>query len=84
MKSPISGPVELQTAFATRPATTQPKTMTAPPQVMKKPRRFEGTVSEKNVYTMGMQEPTPKPAMKRNAAKNARSLANDCGNVNRP
>ena len=63
---------------------TQPPTMQAPPQVMKKPRRFEGMTSEKTVYTTGMQEPTPKPAIRRNAANMVRSLANAWGSVKTP
>ena len=84
MKSPSSGVAALQMGLAMRPASTQPTTMNAMPNVTKMPRCLEGMLSENTVVTTGMQEPTPKPAIRRNAAKNARSFANACGSVNRP
>ena len=54
------------------------------PIVTKTPRCLDGIVSENTVVTMGMQEPTPKPAIRRNAAKNTRSFAKAWGRVNRP
>lgn len=58
--------------------------MQAWPQAMKSPRCFEGMVSAKTVVTIGMQEPTPSPAISRKAAKNARSFENACGKVKKP
>ena len=58
--------------------------MPAMPIVTKTPRCLDGIVSENTVVTMGMQEPTPKPAIRRNAAKNTRSFAKAWGRVNRP
>ena len=65
------GLTALQIGLATRPARTQPTTMKAMPKVTKMPRCLEGMDSENTVVTTGMQEPTPKPAIRRNAQKNA-------------
>ena len=58
--------------------------MKAMPKVTNTPRFFEGMVSEKQVVTIGMQEPTPKPAMRRQTAKMPSEDENACGRVNRP
>ena len=76
--------VALQIGLATTPAKTQPTTMKAMPNVTNTPRCLEGMLSENTVVTTGIQEPTPKPAIKRNTAKNTRSFANAWGSVNRP
>ena len=46
--------------------------MKAMPKVTNTPRCLDGMVSEKQVVTTGMQEPTPKPAIRRKAAKKPR------------
>ena len=83
-KSPNSDVGAVQIGAATRPASTQPATMKAMPKVTNTPRFFEGMVSEKQVVTMGMQEPTPKPAIRRHTAKMGTLVENACGSVNRP
>ena len=74
----------LQMGLAIRPARTQPTTMNAMPNVTNTPRCLDGMLSENTVVTTGMQDPTPKPAIRRNTAKNTMSFANACGSVNRP
>ena len=64
----MMGAAALQMGLATRPATTQPPTMKAWPQVTNTPRWLEGMLSVNTVMTVGMQQPTPKPAIRRNAA----------------
>ena len=75
---------DVQIGAATRPASTQPATMKAMPNVTNTPRCWDGIVSEKQVVTIGMQEPTPKPAIRRHTAKMPSELENACGSVNRP